>query len=584
MSTLNAGSLLWQMTADDRQLTQATERGKSLLEGLGGVAIKIGGVIAGVFAIKKGLDIFEGFVADAAEAETAGVRLEAVLRANGHAAGFAAAQLREYAGQLQQTTQFEDDQITASMAGLAKYRNVRGEIFTGATAAALDLASATGNDLAGSMDTLGRALNDPIRGMMMLKREGVSFTDQQQEQVKALIEANDVMGAQKIILDQLNNTFGGATAAIAETAEGSWARVTNQLGDMGETLGGIVLPYIKQAINWVEGHLPTIGGLIQWVADTATSFLSEWIPWTLQKTEEIIDAAIDTGSTIIGIFKNIGGMWQYVQLSIEIGILKVFDLFGEKGKMALSMWNDLVGQFADGMVSLFADDEEMTKRAQKAADAASALRKEALAEEKAGNTERAAEIRKREQQVLAIAEAEKPGAARLAAAMMVKQMTHETQTKINDGSLIKDLENQRSQLGDKIGEKLSDDIKASGDAAKKAVHDFMHPDAPDLTMPDAPKPSMPVTGPTKDDVKDQDDKEKKDKPKKKEKEGPKASISGLVESLSSFQTKILQDSNKKMEAIATDQLAEQKSQTTTLKEIAQSVKGGNPQNSAAVAG
>ena len=47
---------------------------------------------------------------------------------------------------------------------------------------------------------VGKALNDPLKGLTALSRIGVQFTAQQQEQIKAMVEVGDVAGAQKIIL------------------------------------------------------------------------------------------------------------------------------------------------------------------------------------------------------------------------------------------------------------------------------------------------------------------------------------------------------------------------------------------------
>jgi hypothetical protein len=51
---------------------------------------------------------------------------------------------------------------------------------------------------------LGKALNDPIKGVTALQRVGVSFTQSQKDQIKTLVESGDTMDAQKIILGELS--------------------------------------------------------------------------------------------------------------------------------------------------------------------------------------------------------------------------------------------------------------------------------------------------------------------------------------------------------------------------------------------
>jgi phage-related minor tail protein len=63
-----------------------------------------------------------------------------------------------------------------------------------------DMSVALGTDASGSAIQLGKALNDPIKGVAALQKVGVSFTESQKEQIKTLVETGDTLGAQKIIL------------------------------------------------------------------------------------------------------------------------------------------------------------------------------------------------------------------------------------------------------------------------------------------------------------------------------------------------------------------------------------------------
>ena len=50
---------------------------------------------------------------------------------------------------------------------------------------------------------VGKALNDPKKGLTALRRVGVQFTDAQEDQIKALVKSGKTMDAQKIILREL---------------------------------------------------------------------------------------------------------------------------------------------------------------------------------------------------------------------------------------------------------------------------------------------------------------------------------------------------------------------------------------------
>src|ERR1700712_5749455 len=65
----------------------------------------------------------------------------------------------------------------------------------------------------------GKALNDPLKGISALSRAGVTFTQSQQDSIKAMVGANDLLGAQKIILGEVEKQVGGTAKATATNGE-----------------------------------------------------------------------------------------------------------------------------------------------------------------------------------------------------------------------------------------------------------------------------------------------------------------------------------------------------------------------------
>jgi phage-related minor tail protein len=98
----------------------------------------------------------------------------------------------------------------------ADLRQDRGAAFDRAQQAAINLSTRMGQDLQASAIQIGKALNDPIKGITSLTRVGIQFTDQQKEQIKAMVEAGNVAGAQKVILGELERQFGGAAQAAQD--------------------------------------------------------------------------------------------------------------------------------------------------------------------------------------------------------------------------------------------------------------------------------------------------------------------------------------------------------------------------------
>jgi phage-related minor tail protein len=104
------------------------------------------------------------------------------------------------------------------------------DIFDQATGIITDMSVALGQDTSSSAIQLGKALNDPIKGVTALQRVGVSFTASQKEQITTLVESGKTLDAQKLILAELGKEFGGA----AEAAATPLGKLQQRIGDLAE--------------------------------------------------------------------------------------------------------------------------------------------------------------------------------------------------------------------------------------------------------------------------------------------------------------------------------------------------------------
>ena len=161
-------------------------------------------------------------------------QLEAALKSTGAAAGYTSAQLQNMASSLQKVTTYGDDAVIGAEALLLTFTQIRGQNFADATTAVLDLATAMGGDLKGAAVQVGKALNDPVRGVNALQRVGVSFTQAQEDVIKKLVDTGHAADAQRLILKELQTEFGGSAAAARDTLGGALAALKNAFGDLFE--------------------------------------------------------------------------------------------------------------------------------------------------------------------------------------------------------------------------------------------------------------------------------------------------------------------------------------------------------------
>lgn len=202
---------------------------------------KLAGKVAKGAAIAAGVALaaFTGFSLKAlARQEEAEAQLAQVIRATGGAAGFSAEEMKKQAQELQNLTKFGDEAVIELQTLIATFRNIKGDEFKETTALALDMATLFGSTKAAAIQ-LGKALNDPIKGVSALAEVGITFSEVQKEQIKNFQEAGDLAKAQAVILSELENQFGGVAAASADTIGGRFEQVKNSLGDLGEAFLGV---------------------------------------------------------------------------------------------------------------------------------------------------------------------------------------------------------------------------------------------------------------------------------------------------------------------------------------------------------
>jgi hypothetical protein len=123
----------------------------------------------------------------------------------------------------------------------------------------VDMGRALGEDAASSAIRLGKALNDPIRGLTALRKVGVGFTAEQEAQIKTMQNSGDIMGAQKVILAELQAQFGGSGAAYAKTFSGQLELMGHELGTIGEEATLAVMPALQGMVTELRNLIPVIG-------------------------------------------------------------------------------------------------------------------------------------------------------------------------------------------------------------------------------------------------------------------------------------------------------------------------------------
>jgi phage-related protein len=138
-----------------------------------------------------------------------------------------------------------------------------GGVFDRTTEAAFNMAAAGFGSAEGNAVALGKALEDPVRGLTALRRSGTTFTEEQQGLIAALVETGDLAGAQELILGELESQYGGVAEATA-LASTKMGLAFDQIQDAA---GEALLPIFAQL---TEDLIPVFGEISEAMGDTFT--------------------------------------------------------------------------------------------------------------------------------------------------------------------------------------------------------------------------------------------------------------------------------------------------------------------------
>lgn len=252
----------------DSALTSSTAKTHTLDSAMKGLA----STAALAFSAFAAYDFISGSIDAFNESDQALAQLNATLKSTQGQLGLTTDELQGQAKAMQQLTVFDDDAVISMQSVLATFTQIRGEVFTNAVPAILDLSTKMGQDLKSSAVQVGKALNDPIAGISALSRVGVSFTESQKTVIKTLVETGRVAEAQKMILAELNTEFGGSAQAAAQAGTGPWKQLQNQFSDVREEVGQLALTIGKDLLPIIKSLVYGAGELIRWMKDSSSEF------------------------------------------------------------------------------------------------------------------------------------------------------------------------------------------------------------------------------------------------------------------------------------------------------------------------
>jgi hypothetical protein len=307
--------------------TQFQKFGSSIKKGL-----RIAGIVAAT-AAAVGL-VASRFAKMAEEAQAANNRLDQIAHSMGlfgSETGKVTDRLKAFAEANELTLAIDADIIKNTQSKLMTFKELgatadeAGGAFDRATMAALDLAAAGFGQAETNAIQLGKALNDPIKGITALTRSGITFTQSERELIRTLVESGNTLEAQEMILAAIETQVGGT----AEATVTSSAKMELAFMRIGDAIGLAVLPMFESFAEFIVEITPEIEAFFADLTDPTTVVGEKWY--------EMSASIVAFGQTFVDVFSSIdaAGAFGFLLDLIEtvmIGLSQLIWMAGDAGK------------------------------------------------------------------------------------------------------------------------------------------------------------------------------------------------------------------------------------------------------------
>jgi phage-related protein len=390
-------TLKLSILADVAGLSKGLNQGTNEVQGFGSkmanfgkkaaAAFAVAGIAAAAFAVKFAKD---AIVAGEAAA-TANARIEQINKSMGlfgESTNEVNKALIDYAEKTARATGVDTNSIKATQAKLLTFKelaataNEIGGNFERSTKAAIDLGAAGFGTAELNAVALGKALNDPIKGISALSRNGITFTESEKDRIKVLVESNKVGEAQNMILKAIETQVGGtaeATANATDKMRVGFTQVTEKVGlallPVFEKLTNFVIDQIFPAFDKIgaqfAGLTSQLGENLLPALDNLVTFFQDYLIPVFKAYWEFISKTLIPGivnffePALAGISKAFGSVSKSLQNNKE-KLKPLFDLFQEFFEFAskylapflgtvLGKAFQVLGSVISGIITIFAN-------------------------------------------------------------------------------------------------------------------------------------------------------------------------------------------------------------------------------------
>lgn len=238
-----------KISSELNTMTEAMKKNKSEGKSLETQVFSLAKKFLGLAAIKKTVDFLTSATKAAAEQQNSIVSLTTNL-------GYYSDGLVNLSESLQTTTKFGDDQTESAIALLSTFTKNEKQLMS-LVPLIQDYATVYKKDLNTAAIDVGKAISGNTSGMTKLGFS-VDTTKNSTERYNS-------------ILKQLQDKTKGASEQAAKFGDGPVTRLANQFGEVSETIGSQLLPYVNEFAETLINNMPLIQRVAEFIGKTFVS-------------------------------------------------------------------------------------------------------------------------------------------------------------------------------------------------------------------------------------------------------------------------------------------------------------------------
>ena len=246
--------VLVRFLGDPKPLAAANQQAANSTKSFEDRVTKLGEAVTAGYGVGKIIQFGKESVQAATEDAQAQAVLAQQLKATTGASDSQVASVEQWINKTQNATGVLDDELRPALANLLRATHDVDQAQKLLTVS-MDVSKGTGKDLEAISLALAKAHGGNVTALQKL---GVETKN-----------ADGTTRSFKEIIDQLTATFGGATAAAADTAAGRMAILRARMSDLQENVGTALLPVVEKlagalggAVGWFNHLSPAMQGAI----------------------------------------------------------------------------------------------------------------------------------------------------------------------------------------------------------------------------------------------------------------------------------------------------------------------------------